>query len=539
MSEPAETGLRAELPSAGLEGPDTESLADSPLPFESPTRRWLRGLEVDLRSLAAFRIAVGTCLVADLLLRIPNLEVFYTDQGVEPRELLVRHLGDASVLTLHLISGQWIIQLALFLIAILFGLGFLVGYHTRLCAIVSWFFLTSLQMRNAWILHGGDVLLRVLLFWSMFAPVHGRWSLDRALNRDARPMPVTNLSPAGVALLFQICVVYWFAAADKMHPVWITERSAIYYALSLESFATPFGKWLLPHDGLIQWMSLGTVVLEFFGPIVALSPFLTGPARLLVAGSFIGFHMGLAISMRLGLFPWICASAWLAFLPGMFWDLFRRTREGEEPSPPGSWLAGLRRRPRIARALVWRKPRAPTDHLPLLAQLLIIACMALLVWGLVFPKTIVPGTKEARIRWRLASITTLGQRWTLFSPYPARDDGWFIMAGKKKDGSLVDVWDDRGPSTDAKPEDFGSHYRDVQWVKYFTFFRILADSTDRSYFGKWLCRKWNQRQDSADRISEVKVDYMLEFTPPPGKPLPSPQRLPIMTHECAETARGK
>jgi hypothetical protein len=235
--------------------------------------------------------------------------------------------------------------------------------------------------------------------------------------------------------------------------------------------------------------------------------------------------------MRLGLFPWTCASAWLAFLPAMFWDLLPGRWALKKWLKPPQWLVALGRWPRI-------RPPAPRDRLPLPAQLLILACMALLVWGLVFPKSIVPGTKEARIRWRLASITTLGQRWTLFSPYPARDDGWFIIAGTKKDGSQVDVWDNRGPSTDAKPEDFASHYRSVRWVKYFTFFRILSDSTDRSYFGRYLCRRWNERQDSVDQITEVKADYMLEFTPPPGKPMPTPQRLPIMTHACADSVTG-
>jgi hypothetical protein len=518
-------------PQLDLDDPDAD-LPDSPLDPDSPVRRWLRGLEVDLRSLAAFRIALGACVTMDLILRIPQIEVFYTDKGVEPRDLLVRHLGDSSVLTLHMMSGQWIIELLLFLTALVFALGFLVGYRTRLCAFVSLFLLTSLQMRNNLVLHGGDVLMRVLLFWSMFAPVNGRWSLDRALNPEARQLPVTNLSTASIALVFQVCVVYWMAAADKMHPVWITERSAVYYALSLDNLATHFGQSLLKYPETLRWVSVGTVAFEFFGPILALSPFLTGPTRLLVALSFIGFHAGLGMTIHLALFPWTCASAWLAFLPGMFWNSIEhlRARTGWAAwqwSPP----AALARWPRL-------RPPPPRDRLPILAQLFVVACLAFIFWGLNYKRGLVPGSKPERITWRLASITTLGQRWTLFSPYPSRDDGWFIMRGKKRDGSLVDVWDwGRAPS-DAKPDDVFAQFRNTQWVKYFSYFKFNADSVDRRPFGRYLCRKWNEQHDSSNQVTSVAVDYMLVWTPPPGRPDPPPKRMPMLTQECADAPRG-
>jgi hypothetical protein len=431
-----------------------------------------------------------------------------------------------------MMSGQWIIELVLFLVALVFALGFLVGYRTRLCAFVSLFLLTSLQMRNTWVLHGGDVLMRVLLFWSMFAPVNGRWSLDRALNPGARPLPVTNLSTASIALLFQVCVVYWMAAADKMHPIWITERSAVYYALSLDNLATHFGQSLLKYPELLRWMSVGTVAFEFFGPILALSPFLTGPTRLFVACSFVAFHAGLGMTIHLGLFPWTCASAWLAFLPGMFWDTLERLRIRagwvvRQWSPP----AALARWPHL-------RPPAPRDRLPIPVQLFIVACLAFIFWGLNYRKELVPGSLPRKVQWRLASITTLGQRWTLFSPYPSRDGGWFIMAGKKQDGSLVNVWDWGEPVSDAKPADVFAQYRNTQWVKYLSYIKFIADSVDRRPFGSYLCRKWNEQHEPADQVSSVRVDYMLVMTPPPGGPGPTPKRLPLLTHACADKPRG-
>jgi predicted DCC family thiol-disulfide oxidoreductase YuxK len=590
--------------------------------------RWMRGLTLDLRSLALFRIAFGSCLLMDLLLRIPQIDNFYTDKGVLPRDLLVRELGDAWVASLHLMSGQWAVQLALFLVAVVFALGFIAGYRTRLCAIASWLLLTSMQVRNPTILHGGDTLLRVMLFWCMFAPLNGRCSLDRALNPEDPPLPSRQFSPATLVILFQICAVYLFAFADKMHPVWLTERSAVYYALNLDIFATSFGHWLLGHPALLRAATTGTLLLEGFGPILALSPFLSDRLRLLAVVSFIGFHAGLAISMRLALFPWTCAAVWLALLPATFWDGLTRRFAGREPgqlrvyfdgncefcrkallvgrellllrdvelwdahadpalaavmgednswfvqdskgathhgykalvelvraSPMVGWTAPLlgaaslrpigewsyhwvaNHQAEVSRLMERMTPPRPRDTIPLPANLLLVACFMLLAWGLSFgPDIVRPDSVSGIYRARLASMTSLGQRWTLFSPYPMLDDGWFVIEGVRRKGGRVDVWSGNGKPTEAKPVDFTRVWPNTQWVKYLVTIIQTGDSEYRVYFGRYLCRTWNQRHAAPDQVGAVNVSYMIEPTPPPGKPIPTPRKVPLFRHDCADTS---
>jgi predicted DCC family thiol-disulfide oxidoreductase YuxK len=167
----------------------------------------------------------------------------------------------------------------------------------------------------------------MLLFWAMFVPLNGRYSLDRALNPLQPSLPPSHLSPGSLALIFQICAVYWYTAAEKMHPIWITDRTAVYYALSLDQFVTSFGKLLLGFPVFLGAMTTGTLILEALGPLLVLSPVATGPLRLIAVAAFLTFHAGLGLSLHLGLFPWVCAAAWTVFLPGMFWDfLARRSR---------------------------------------------------------------------------------------------------------------------------------------------------------------------------------------------------------------------
>jgi hypothetical protein len=96
-----------------------------------------------------------------------------------------------------------------------------------------------LHARNPLVLQGGDVLFRMLLFWSIFLPLGARCSLDALRRRSAEPLPDRVSSPCTLALMLQVCFVYWFAAAIKSDPVWRHEGSAgnaahrPYYAASL------------------------------------------------------------------------------------------------------------------------------------------------------------------------------------------------------------------------------------------------------------------------------------------------------------------
>jgi hypothetical protein len=469
----------------------------------SGPRRWLRGLEVDLRSLALFRIGLGLVLLADLLLRVPLVGVFYSDQGVLPREAMLRISGDRYITGLYHLTGSAPVQLLVLLVAILFALGFTAGYRTRLCGAVSWFLLISLHARNPLVLHGGDSVLRLLLFWSIFAPVNARLSLDKALNPGAPALPVTHLSPATLAIVFQICGIYWFAAAEKMHPVWVTDRTAVYYALSLDQFATPLGKLLLEHPGVMRLMTSGTLVLELFGPLLAISPVATAPLRLVAAVSFMGFHLGLAVTMWLDLFPWVCIAAWCVFLPGALWDRLR---------PLWARLAAPVRRPGLPSWLIPPPPRA----VGLAGSLCVLFVLAVSTASFL---DVLPSRRSAAgsITSPLVRAMMLDQTWRMFAPYPSLQDGWFVIEGLSDRAERFDLWRGGGRPTAAKPAHFREVFPSTQWGAYLTGLRPDRRREYRPYYGRYLCRSWNQSHGPADQVRLVALTYMIETTPPPGE----------------------
>ncbi len=59
----------------------------------------------------------------------------------------------------------------MFVSHIIVGALLAVGYRTRLMTVLNYVLITSLQARNIIILHGGDVLMKMICFWAMFLPL--------------------------------------------------------------------------------------------------------------------------------------------------------------------------------------------------------------------------------------------------------------------------------------------------------------------------------------------------------------------------------
>jgi hypothetical protein len=295
------------------------------MPKVTPVLRWGRAkiVEVfgaDLRSLAAFRMVLAALVLADLASRAPDLYAHYTDRGVLPRSILLQEALNRWQVSLNLMSGELYVQALLFGVAALAALALLVGYRTRLMTVIVWVLVLSIQWRNPLVLNSGDTLLRMLLFWGMFLPLGAYWSVDRALNGAPSRLSRRFLSLATVGLFMQIAFVYWFSAILKSGPEWRVDGTALYYVLSIDEWATPFGAYLYQFPTLLKVLTFATIGLEAFGPFLLFCPFFTGPVRTGAILAFMSLHYGIWLTMPIGIFSWVAAFCMVCFLPSWFWD---------------------------------------------------------------------------------------------------------------------------------------------------------------------------------------------------------------------------
>ena len=457
-----------------------------------------------MRSLAVFRIAIATLILIDLLTRAGDLTAHYTDHGVWPVEAASRRLAIWGF-SIHLFNGSAEFQAILFLITGAFALAMLVGYHTRLVTPIVWLLTLSLHRRNPQVLQGGDHVMRMLLFWSTFLPLGNRYGIDAYRHRCSRHAASSSRSMSAVAILLQVCVIYWFAGLLKSRTTWYLQGDGVYYALMLDRYVTPIGKWFLDANPiLLKLLNYGTLGLELFGPLLALFPFARGPTRCGIIVAFWLFHLGMGLCLELWLFGYICSAAWLLFIPSWFWE--RLQKKSHSIDCQGN----------------------KTIRGRLLNGILAFLLIYVLFWNLrttnkplyrFFPDVINP----------IGYALGLNQSWGLFAG-PSRKNGWYVITGQLKDGTRVnllkpgesDYWD--------KPELVISLYESPRWRRYMRKFVKLGDSY-RAHYGDYLCRQWNESHIGMTQLHSLHVYYMRQQNLA-DRQISRPERDLLLSHTC-------
>jgi predicted DCC family thiol-disulfide oxidoreductase YuxK len=560
---------------------------------------------VDLRSLAAVRIGCALLILFDLVQRSRDLVAHYSDFGVAPRALAMEHSNGRWGLSLHYVSGVWQVQALLFILAAAAAAALLVGYRTRLAAILSWALFTSVCVRQPFVIQGGDIMLRAILFWAIFLPWGAVYSVDSSWRDDSAPRwPRQYLSWATAAYVFQILFVYAFSVTLKSGVQWWSEGSAVYYALNIDSLVTPIGKALLqlPYP-LLQCATWAVMFFEITGPILLLLLVKSGKLRLFAVGGFILLHVNFLLTMFIGIFPLINIVAMLFFLPGMFWDRLAHRLEKSTSAVvtiyydhdcgfcwrmvrliktfcfvPQASIAGAQTVPDIAAELAQRNSWIVVDGAgkrhygydgltvaaaasPLLRPLLPLLKFAPVAWvgerlyrfvaihrrsicplsdgpsantwsfagwraaGNFFIAALIPyvfvlnlmsvpalGLKLPETVLALGVVTGLNQGWSLFAPFPAKDDGWFVIPGKLRSGMTVDLFRNGKEVSFVKPAYGSLEYKNYRWRKY------IEQMRKRDYlqpvYARYLCGEWNRRHQGGETLDELEIIYVLEWTQP-------------------------
>jgi len=282
---------------------------------------------IDLRTLALFRVCLGSVLFITLLLRFADLTAFHADAGVMPRAWLL--MSESPIRwSVHFANGSALFQGLMLGFQALAAFCLLVGYRTRAAAIVAWFLLLSLHSRNPLALMGGDYLMLCLLFWGMFLPLAARWSVDAALSTNPLPENGRFLSWASAGVVLQTVSVYFFSALLKSDDVWWPDGKAVEHALMMDRFALPIGIWI--REGLpwaLKPLTYYVYFLELLGPLLALSPFFQRPLRFTVLLLLLLMHLGFALCLAIGHFPYVSATSLTVLLGGWWWDWMAKRRD--------------------------------------------------------------------------------------------------------------------------------------------------------------------------------------------------------------------
>lgn len=272
---------------------------------------------IDARSLALTRVSVGIILIIDLILRAKDISTFYLASGILPRPGFLG--GTDWQWSLHTLVDAWWWVALLFLIHAVCATLLILGFRTRLATLGALALLVSLQHANTMVLNGGDIVIRLLLFFALFVPWGDAYSLDAA-RRGVMAARAKIYSPWSAALLLQLGLVYLAAGFHKTGLEW-ANGTAVAYATHSASYARPFGRWIgsFP-ESLLQFLTYSIVFLQRSAIVLLFAPLKNLWFRLPTVALLMCMHLAFGASLYLGWFPFIEVAALALFLPSNFWD---------------------------------------------------------------------------------------------------------------------------------------------------------------------------------------------------------------------------
>jgi hypothetical protein len=441
--------------------------------------------EADMASVALFRILFGIQLFNYFWQLYPNLTAFFTDEGIFPRRQLLAFYPER--LSLLNLVGEWWQVAVIWAFSCIVAVALTIGWRTKLACFLAFVLIVAFQWRNPLILDGSDLVFRFVPLWLMFTNAGGLWSIDAlrlpqgAAGRGwALPVRILEL---------QVAWIYLATGIEKVAGALWVDGTAAYYALQLEH---TFGRWwarpIALQPLLVKMISWGTIVVE-----LGFLPFAMIPSRwtrLIAAVAAGGLHFGILTMMNVGNFPVIMLSTLILFLPPTWIRAFVGRMHG----------ALQRRSPRAARRS-WNsfvtfaaeslppsndRVRRPNMLLQRFATGALVA-FALFVFSTAAPRQL-DMLRPTGDTAGLVRFLSLDQRWDMFSPDPARADGWMLGPARLTDGTTFDIY------TGGPVDNVSERYSDplyTRWVKVHERIANAGYGDYRLEYARYFCRARN------------------------------------------------
>ncbi|EKF25348.1 vitamin K-dependent gamma-carboxylase family protein [Mycolicibacterium hassiacum DSM 44199] len=219
----------------------------------------------------------------------------------------------------------------------------IVGWHTRIAAILVFVLIMSFERQNPWIFNGGDALIRLEALFIALAPSGAALSLDERrrtgsfFSAQEREIWVLRL------IQIQLSVIYLSTVIAKLRGETWQNGTAVSYALRLKDIQLiPVPESLVGSPLFSQTLTWGTLLIEAGIAILVWNRRWRLPV--LLAG--VVLHLSITLTLAIGFFSFAMFVLYLAFVPPERAEAFakgvqrrllslRGRGEGETAEPAG------------------------------------------------------------------------------------------------------------------------------------------------------------------------------------------------------------
>jgi hypothetical protein len=291
-------------------------------------------------TLGAVRIAFGAIVVAWTLSLLPDLDEFFSPDGIVPHQP-----GSAyewGVFEIWTGDRALIVGWSLLLIS---AIAMTLGWHSRLAALIVFVLIMSFEFRNPYIFNSGDNLIRVEALFLALSPCGAALSLDQ-LRAKGSFWSAQTRAPWPIRLMqIQLTLIYLATFQIRMTGEKWPNGTALSYALRLEDMLIiPAPQWISTNAFLMNVATWGTLLVELLIGILVWN--LRCRPWVLAAGLVL--HATILVTVAVGFFTPAMLVLYLAFVSS---DTIRKL--------PDRVKHLVRQRSKR-----WRKRRAPSGPRP-------------------------------------------------------------------------------------------------------------------------------------------------------------------------------
>ena len=233
---------------------------------------------------------------------------------------------------------------------------------------------------------------------------------------------------------------------------------------------------------------------------------------MLIVASFALLHIGIELTLHVGMFSWVSLAAWAALLPPMFWESRLFSRLGRP-----SKMLELTVPPNDSATWGWTK-FVIGNVIP--AAICTFLMTVTLAWNFSYNFSnkreagidgISPRERIQKPLRPIVNSTMLRQRWNMFSR-TITCEKWMVFRAELANGDAVDIYRGGAPAVMEKPANLSGTYPNHRWRK----LNVLLCSTKwrwqryRRPVAEYLCRQWNATHGPEEQVVRCQIYQLKE-----------------------------
>ena len=260
---------------------------------------------------AALRIGIALVLLWDILFTyMPLAGDFFGAGSLGSPEVFAGFRPQPRWSLLRGIESPVLLQGALFIWTIA-AVTLLIGFIPRISAAICWAMSISIIGANYYLHNSGDNVRTISLFYLMLTPCGAAWSFPKQPEPDSKHSPIFVTAWPVRLLLVQLACIYFVNGIYKVTGSEWRDGNVLQWVLGNLAW-TRMSAAQLPLPGFVAQIMTWTVLIWELGfPLLIMLPW----ARKYVLWLGVSFHIGTAVTLNLGPFPFYMMCLYLPLVP--------------------------------------------------------------------------------------------------------------------------------------------------------------------------------------------------------------------------------